>query len=517
MAEPTPNGALGAPLLSAAGIHKRYGAVRALAGGDLNIWPGAVVALLGANGSGKSTLGRVITGLTKPDAGTVTIAGATLQLNSPAHARNLGITAVYQELSLVPDLSVSENVWLGHEPLRAGGIDRRAMRERTLELLENFQGVFTVPVKPDTIVDDLPTGERQLVEIVKALAWDPRVLILDEATASLDSRQVDRLFELVQEWRAAGMAIVFVSHRMGEIFRVADRAAVLRNGATVGERELRSTTERELVQLMTGGGEVAELVLEGHQDEAHGAAGAQVALELNGFSSERLSPLDLRVRRGELVGLGGLQGQGQRHLLLALFGALPYQGEVTLEGERASFRSPRQAMATGVAYVPGDRNREGLLSIRPILENLQLPSWRKYGKPLDMQRARADAQGAVADLAIKIASLDEPVSNLSGGNAQKVVIGKWLLREPRLLLLDDPTKGVDVNAKAEFYRLLGDLQKRGTTILFHSSDDAELLGLCQRVLVLHDGEVRAELTGERLTRDHLVAASMGATGIEAQP
>lgn len=347
------------PVVSVRDVAKRYGAVRALESADLDVRAGEVLALLGANGSGKSTLGRVITGLTRPDAGTITLDGQPASLTSPAQARRLGITAVYQELSLVPDMSVAENVWLGHEPRRLGGIDRRAMRERTAELLQRFSDVFAVPVTPDTVVDDLPSSERQLVEVVKALAWQPRVLILDEATASLDSRQVDRLFQLVRQWRDEGMALVFVSHRMEEIFRVADRAAVLRNGRSVGERLIGNASEAELVELMTGGGEVARIAL----SEGHGAmddTSAPVLLELQEFAGDGVHPVDLQVRQGELVGLGGLQGQGQRRLLLALFGASPHKGTMLLGGQAVSFRNPRHAQNAGVAYVPGDRNREGL-------------------------------------------------------------------------------------------------------------------------------------------------------------
>lgn len=500
------------PLLTVRGAAKSYGAVRALEHADIDIRAGEVVALLGANGSGKSTLGKIITGIVRPDAGTIDYDGLTLQIGSPTQARHLGITAVYQELSLVPDLSVAENVWLGHEPMRLGGIDRRAMRERTAELLTKVEQVFTVKVTPDTHVGALPPSERQLIEVVKALAWRPRVLVLDEATASLDSRQVDRLFELVGEWRDAGMALAFVSHRMDEIFRVADRAMVLRNGASVGERLISSASEQELVQLMTGGAEVSAIALE-VQPEGVSDKEQPVVLELSGFTTGKVLPLDLQVRRGELIGIGGLQGQGQSQLLLALFGAAPHQGEVRINDTPVVFRNPRQAQRAGVAYVPGDRNREGLLPIRPILENLQLPNWRDYGTPLRMSRARSDADAVATDLNIKMASLDEPVATLSGGNAQKVVIGKWLLREPSLLLLDDPTKGVDVNSKAEFYRLLTRLQADGTTILFNSSDDAELLGLCQRVIVMQDGRVTAELAGDTLDRQHLVAASMGAQAV----
>lgn len=505
------------PLLSARGVAKWYGAVRALEGGDLDVHQGEVVALLGANGSGKSTLGKVITGLIRPDGGELSVDGERVSVPSTAHARRLGITAVYQELSLVPDLTVAENVFLGHEPRRAGGLDRRAMQRRSAELLALFDGAYTVPVAPNTVVDRLPPSERQLVEIVKAVSRQPRALILDEATASLDSRQVDRLFELVGKWRDQGMGLVFVSHRMDEIFRVADRAVVLRDGKTVGQLTLRGVedrrgAERKLVEMMTGGG-VAGALLQGEarpKPAGVGQAGGDACLGLRGFASGELAPLDLDVAPGELVGLGGLRGQGQSRLLLALFGAVPHRGDVLLGGRKVTFRNPRQAMRAGVAYVPGDRNREGLLPIRPILENLQLPSWSRYGTPLRMRAARRDAARVAGELNVRLASLDDNVSSLSGGNAQKVVVGKWLLREPRLLLLDDPTKGIDVEAKEEFYRLIARLQAGGTTVLFTSSDDAELVGLCERVLVLQDGRVTAELRGETLDRAHLVAAAMGA-------
>jgi len=490
--------------LTAEHLVKRYGGVVALADGSLSVSGGEVLALMGANGSGKSTLGKIITGVVAPDGGTLRLDGRELRFRSPQEARRAGIGAVYQELSLIPDLTVAENIWLTHEPLTpVGTVSRRALRDRTQALLELFAGTVGPALDADALVAELAPDERQIVEILKAMSLEPRLLILDEATSSLDSRQVARLFELVADWKRQGRATIFISHRMEEVFRISDRAVVLRSGATVGEARLDSTREAELVQLMIGA-EVA--ARSGRTALAREGAPLLTAKQI---SSRRLRGVSLELRPGELLGLGGLQGQGQSELLLALFGAVPFNGEVTLDGKPVRFRGPRQAIRAGLAFVPGDRGREGLLPSRSILENLMLPSWRRYGTPLRVEAARADAKRIGEELRLVAESLDAPTTSLSGGNAQKVVVGKWLLRKPRVLLLDDPTKGVDVGAKSELYGLLDELRRAGAAIILYSSDDEELLGLCDRVLVLQDGEVRAELAGPTLTRAELVAASLG--------
>ena len=492
--------------LSAQHVVKRYGGVVALADGNLTVRSGEVVAMLGANGSGKSTLSKIITGVVAPDEGSLTVDGQPVSFRSPQAARKMGITAVYQELSLVPDLTVNENIWLRHEPLRAGLLVNGAkMRTRTRELLALFEGTVH-HLGPDVPVKNLPPGERQVVEILKALSTDPRLLILDEATASLDSQQVDRLFELIARWKAEGKAIVFVSHRMDEIFRVADRATVLRSGRTVDDTPIGQTSHEALVQLMIAGAAPNRTALPSVEQER------SVVVEASNLSAGALKGVSFAVRAGEILGIGGLQGQGQSDLLLALFGAVPYSGQVKLEGRPVRFRHPREAMEQRVAFVPGDRGAEGLLYIRSILENLHLPSWSRFGTPLKMGQARAEATETAASLSLVMASLDAPVSSLSGGNAQKVVLGKWLSRKPVLFLLNDPTKGVDVGAKGEFYELLMRLCAQGTAIILYSSDDDELLGLCHRVLVLHDGTVAAELdAGRDLTHENLVAASLGSS------
>jgi len=497
--------------LAARNIAKRYGAVVALSDASLDIQSGEVLALVGANGSGKSTLSKIINGVVVFDGGQLLLDERPVRFLSPQAAKRLGIATVFQELSLVPQMTVAENIWLTREPLRPGGIvDRKAIRRKTSELLALFAGTYTSNLTPDTPVAALPPDEKQIVEILKAISASPRLLILDEATASLDRRQVLRLFELTSRWKQAGAAIVFVSHRMEEIFQIADRYTVLRNGQTVGAGLMKDVTPRDLVALMVQGA-TAEQVVPHARPTVADLAGREVTLEVTDLRADGLHGVSFQLHAGELLGLGGLRGQGQRQLLLALFGDIPHSGRVVINGTPARFTYPRQAMANRLALVPGERAREGLLLIRSILENFLIPSWRRYGFPLRLGRARQDATGAARRLNVTMAGLDAPVSSLSGGNAQKVVIGKWLLRDPRILMLDDPTKGIDVGAKAEFYRLLAQLCAEGKSVLLYSSDDEELIGLSDRVLVLHDGLIRTELIGSALTKANLIAASLGAS------
>jgi ribose transport system ATP-binding protein len=494
--------------LSARNVVKRYGGVVALSDANLDIQSGETVALIGANGSGKSTLSKIINGVVVLDGGQLLLDGNPVNLSSPQAAKKLGIATVFQELSLIPQMTVAENIWLAREPLRNGMVDAREIQKRTRELLALFEGTFRSALHQDAQVASLPPDEKQIVEILKAISFDPRLIILDEATASLDNRQVKRLFDLVNQWKQAGKAIIFVSHRMEEIFRIADNYSVLRNGVTVGAGRIKDVSERDLVELMVEK-TAATNVVHRERQVFKKSLEKPIRLEVKDLQTSVLKGIRLQLRDGELLGIGGLKGQGQRDLLLALFGDMPYKGEVCIAGQAVRFRHPHQAIQQGIALVPGERSREGLLFLRSILENLLVPSWRDYGWLLRVRRARADAAKVSNSLNLKMAGLDEPVSSLSGGNAQKVVIGKWLLRNPKLLLLDDPTKGVDVGTKAEFYRLLAQLCERGTAILFYSSDEEELLGLCDRVLVLHDGMLRSELSGESLTKANLIAASLG--------
>ena len=502
--------------LSARNIVKHYGGVVALSDANLDVHSGEVVALIGANGSGKSTLSKIINGVVVLDGGQLLLDDKPIHFSSPQAAKKLGISTVFQELSLVPQMTVAENIWLTREPLRrAGFVDQKSVQAQTEELLALFEGTYKIDLHPDATVDSLPPDEKQIIEVLKAICFDPRLIILDEATASLDSRQVQRLFELVEQWKLQGKAIVFVSHRMEEIFRIADRYSVLRNGKTVGAGMMKEINEKELVGLMV---ETATASKAGqrHRLSTKKSMDLPLRLHVDELKTGVLKGISLQLHDGELLGIGGLKGQGQRDLLLALFGDLPYLGNVKVSGELVHFKHPRQAIEKGVALVPGERSKEGLLFIRSILENLLIPSWKQYGFPLKMQKAHKDGSSIASNLQLKMESLDKEVSGLSGGNAQKVVIGKWLLRNPKLLLLDDPTKGVDVGTKAEFYKLLAELVEAGTAVLFYSSDDEELLGLCDRVLVMHDGKIHSELAGETLTKSNLVAASLGGSNVSAE-
>ena len=489
-------------------IQKRFGGVRALVDGSIEVRTGEVLALVGSNGSGKSTLAKIITGVLEHDDGQVIYRDEPVKYQNPMAAQKAGIMAVYQDLSLVPSLTVAENIWLANESLtKSGFLNNREMISKTNELLKLFSNTYQKTLHPEAYVSSLPPDEKQIVEILKAISRDPDVIIFDEATASLDSNQVGCLFDLIKKLKQENRALVFISHRMDEIFRIADRAVVLRNGRTVGDARITETDEGKIVRMMVG----TEEIFENGVTVQIETKDTEPALILEGIESSRLNGVSFSVNKGELVGIGGLRGQGQSALLHTLFGNEPFTGDISLFGKDVNFKHPKDAMKNDIALIPGDRATEGLLLIRSILENFHLPSWNKYSQPLlNLKKATKDANRVSKQLNLVMESLDSPVMNLSGGNAQKVVIGKWLLREPRLLLLDDPTKGVDVGTKTEFYQLLRQLTIEGTTILFHSSDDQELLELCPRVLVMQDGRIKADLSGDRLTEANLVSASMGA-------
>jgi len=490
--------------LTSIDIVKHFAGVTALSNGCLTANSGEVTALMGANGSGKSTLCKIITGVVAPDEGQLLLNGNLITVSSPVEALRSGIAAVYQELSLVPSLTIAQNIWLTREPMNGIFVKYREQRKMTQELLDLFSDTVHTSFSPDTLVSELPPDEKQIVEILKAISTNPGIMILDEATSSLDSRQVDRLFKLIDEWKKQDKAIIFISHRMSEVFRIADRITVLRNGQTVGDFESKKVKEKDLINLMV---EKTKNRLE-QKDTIISKQFKETVLKVTNLRTQLLQGINFSVKKGELLGIAGLQGQGQSDILHSIFGSIRFSGKIELDGKDHKFKHTSQSMAKGIALVPGDRAKEGLLMRLSILENIILPSWMKYGFPLNSGKAKKDAAKTSKSLKIIMAALNMPVSSLSGGNAQKVVLGKWLQRKPRVLLLNDPTKGVDVGTKKEFYSLLKELCATGTSILFFSSDDEELVGLCDRVLVMRDGKIRKELPKSELTLTNLISASV---------
>ncbi|WP_166345747.1 sugar ABC transporter ATP-binding protein [Phytoactinopolyspora limicola] len=493
-------------LLEMNGVRKRFGGVLALDDASLSAAGGEVHALLGPNGSGKSTLNKTLTGVVVPDRASITIDGSPVAIHGPRDAHAHGVAAVYQQLSVVDDLTVTQNVVLGLEPTRRLGLlDRRAARTVAAEVLTRFSPAFAGSVPYDAAVGALSPGEQQIVEICKALARRPRILVLDEATASLHKEQVHVLFEVVRELRDSGVLVVFTSHRMDEVFALCDQATVLRNGRTVGTIALADATEDQLVHMMVGDVERREEARRSHASD-------RTVLQVRGLTTQRLRDVSFSVAQGEVLGLGGLQGQGQSDLLLAMFGAAKiHAGEVLYDGVPLPLTSPVKAARAGVALVPGDRGRQGMFAVRPIQENLSIASMHRRATArlaLSQRAERRAARGIVERLNIVIGGLADRISTLSGGNQQKVVIGKWLLNEPRVVLLDDPTKGIDITAKEEVYAIIRELADSGAAVVFNSSDNRELLEMSDRVLVLFEGGVVDELTDAQVTEEDLVASAL---------
>lgn len=491
------------------GISKHFSGIRALEAVDFACSAGSIHGILGENGAGKSTLIKIMSGVLQPDAGEIRLEGRPVAFASPRAAGEAGIVCMFQELSLIPDLTVADNLSISDPPRRLGLIDRRAQKARAEQLLAR---VRCEDVDPNALVRELSLSRRQMIEIAKALGRDPKVLILDEATSALTARDVQTVYDLLADLKSRGVASLFISHRMHEVDALCDTLSVFRNGRHIETFAKGEKNGREIVKLMIG--RDVEAQFPPRPPKRPDTQKDEPLLKVSGLTWEdRLNGIDLCVHRGEIVGLGGLDGQGQKELLLALFGVLEQvEGEITIAGQRGGPASPAAAKSgsTRMALVPEDRKTEGLMLGMSIADNLLAACQARIsrGPFIDPQRARQAVADGIAKLQIKVGSPQDAVMTLSGGNQQKVVIAKWLMIDPDIILLNDPTRGIDVGTKQEIYRLMRDLADAGKAILFYSSDYAELIGCCDRVAVLYGGRVVSEQSGEGITEESLVAASL---------
>ncbi len=491
-------------LLNATAVGKSFGGVQALKSVDFELLAGEVHGLIGENGAGKSTLIKIITGALQPDRGSLSIAGQAIVDNTPARAKSLGIAAIYQQPALFPDLTVAENIAIGLD--RPGGwrwIDWAARRRRAVDLLSRIGA----NISPDTDVRHLTMPEQQLVEIARSLGASAKILIMDEPTASLSDREVEHLFGVIRQLRADRVGIVYVSHRLEELIQVADRVTALRDGAVIGTRPMRDVSRAELIRMMVG------RELSAVFSKALVPAGA-VLLETRNLCCRQagISDVSLEVRAGEILGVAGLVGAGRTQLAETLFGITPADsGEIVIGGRPVAVPTPRRAIELGIAYLPEDRRRHGVILEMSVAANASLAAPRRVSSFgwLSPGRERSLAQSFVKRLAIKTASLTAPVENLSGGNQQKVALARWLATKPAILILDEPTQGVDVGAKAEIHRLMGELARQGLAIVMISSEMPEILGMSDRIAVMHAGRIAATLDRLQATPERLLALALG--------
>jgi ribose transport system ATP-binding protein len=482
--------------LAVRGVTHRYAAAAVLQDVDLTVTAGEVHALVGENGAGKSTLIKIIGGAVKPTAGTVTLGGTALPLGDPLATRRAGVSLVYQEFTLVPELSVADNIFLGRE---RGGV--WLARGDMIDAARRRLAGLDLAIDPRVRVGTLGVAQQQMIEIARALEADARVLILDEPTASLSGREVDRLLTLVRTLRDRGLAIIYVSHRFDEIFALADRVTVLRDGRRVETTTIGETSRERLIRAMVGR-DLAE------EYPTRDAAIGRPVLQLERLSSgSRFRDVSLTVRAGEIVGLAGLVGAGRSSLGLAVAGALRSTGSIRVNGEVLAPRSPADALDRGVAYVTEDRKGRGLFPLLAAATNITLTSLREWVRAgwLNVSRERAAAAATARDFDVRARSLDQPAATLSGGNQQKLILARFL-RSPRVVaILDEPTRGVDVGARAEIYALIHRLTAKGLGVLMISSDLPEILGMSDRVVVMRQGAVSGELTRADATPERVMA------------
>jgi rhamnose transport system ATP-binding protein len=491
------------PVLSLRGISKSFPGVQALSDVQLDLYAGQVTALIGENGAGKSTIVKVLTGIYQPETGTIELNGKPQRFANAAAAALAGVTAIHQETVLFDELTVAENIWLGHAPRSKWGlIDWPKMRASAQELLTSIGA----NLDPNTRLGDLGIASKHLVAIARALSTDAQVVILDEPTAALSHKEIHELYDLVAKLKAAGKAILFISHKFDEVFRIADRYTVFRDGQFVGAGQMKDATEAGLVQMMVGRS----------VDQIFPARSPKIGppvLTVAGYDHPtEFADIGFTLHQGEILGFYGLVGAGRSEVMQALFGITkPSRGAVKIEGQVRVLRTTHDAIAAGIVYVPEDRGKQGAIRGLPIFQNVTLPSLARTSRAgfLRMAQEFALARQYTQRLDLRAASLDQELGLLSGGNQQKVVIAKWLATKPRVIILDEPTKGIDIGSKAAVHEFMAELAAEGLAVIMVSSEIPEVLGMSDRVIVMREGRIIDEVSGARMTPETLVRAAAG--------
>ena len=497
------HGDLPMPLLELRGISKSFPGVKALSNVELDLYPGEVTALVGENGAGKSTIVKILTGIYQPDNGTISVDGALVTFPSAQHAATAGVTAIHQETVLFDELSVAENIFIGHAPRGTFGlIDLSEMQAKAGGLLERIGA----QIDPATTLKDLGIANKHLVAIARALSIDAKIVIMDEPTASLSYKEIEETYELVERLKAEGKAILFISHKFDEIFRIADRFTVFRDGERVGAGQISEINEQDLVKMMVG--RSVDQVF----PQRASSLGAEV-LRVAGYSHPtEFEDIGFNLRQGEILGFYGLVGAGRSEFMQALFGITkPSKGAIRIDDEIAVIRSPSEAISKGIVYVPEDRGRQGAIKGLPIFQNITLPSLKETSHKgfLRLAKEFSLAREYTRRLDLRAATLDQDIGELSGGNQQKVVIAKWLATKPRVIILDEPTKGIDIGSKVAVHEFMTELAANGLAVIMVSSEIPEVLGMSDRVIVMREGRIAAEFEGDGLTPENLVRAAAG--------
>lgn len=490
------------PLLEMKGITKEFPGVKALDEVSIHVNQQEILALLGENGAGKSTLMKVLAGVHQPSAGEISINGSPVVIDGPKHSQNLGISIIYQEFNLIPHMSIAENIFIGREHRKIKGVlDRKQLAKETRVWLDK---VGLKHLKPETTIEELSVAEQQLVEIAKALSFQAKIIIMDEPTAALNDEDTNKLLNIMKDLRSQGMGVIFITHRLEEVKEVADRISVLRDGKYIGSKLVKDTSQHEMVTMMVGR-ELRDLF------PSKTPPAQDVSMVVEGVSvPDLLRNINFQVKKGEILGIAGLMGSGRTELSRALFGLYGnMKGAVKVNGKKVT--SPKSAIDSGIALVTDDRKQEGLVLGLSVYENLLLPVYRRISKFGILRKNKKDdiVKRWINDLKIKVHDANVEVRTLSGGNQQKVVLGKWLQMEPDVLILNEPTRGIDVGAKAEIYQIMKRLTEDGISIIMISSDMPELLGLSHRILVMNEGEITAELSQEEATQEKIFYYASG--------